>query len=76
MHRLLSLFALLLLAAFAGAADKPPVHLWLEPEWFDGVRGSFGYWTGDAKATGAWGVAGPGISAEWLFREPGSIACG
>jgi hypothetical protein len=61
----LSLLALLVLTASARAADKPPVHLWLEPEWFDGVKGSFGYWTGDAKATGAWGVAGPGISAEW-----------
>lgn len=39
------------------AADKPPVYLWLEPEWFDVVSGSFGYWTGEAKPTGAWGVA-------------------
>jgi hypothetical protein len=47
------------------AADKPPVYLWLEPEWFDGVQGSFGSWTGEAKPTGSWGIAGPGISAEW-----------
>src|SRR4051812_30929384 len=47
------------------AADRPPVYLWLEPEWFDGVKGSFGYWSGTAKPTGAWGVAGPGISPEW-----------
>ena len=49
----------------ARAADAPPVYLWLEPEWFDGVSGSFAYWTGEAKPTGTWGVAGPGISAEW-----------
>src|SRR5262249_26894856 len=36
-----------------------------EPEWFEGVQGSFAYWTGSAKATGAWGIAGPGISPEW-----------
>jgi len=65
MTRVLSLLALLLLAASARAAEKPPVYLWLEPEWFDGVKGSFGYWTGEAKPTGAWGIAGPGISAEW-----------
>ncbi len=45
--------------------SKVPVHLWYEPEWFDGVKGSFAYWTGTAKPTGAWGVAGPGIAAEW-----------
>ncbi|MBI3406842.1 MAG: hypothetical protein HY040_00615 [Planctomycetes bacterium] len=45
--------------------QRPQVHLWLEPEWFDGVQGAFAYWTGAAKPTGAWGVAGPGISAEW-----------
>src|SRR5438132_13192940 len=52
---------------FGAGADpgRPPIHIWLEPEWFDGVTGSFGYWTGEAKPTGAWGVAGPGISAEW-----------
>jgi hypothetical protein len=61
----LSLLAFLVLASSARAADKPPVHLWLEPEWFDGVKGTFAYWTGDAKPTGSWGVAGPGISAEW-----------
>ena len=49
----------------ASAVDKPPIHLWLEPEWFDGVKGTFAYWTGEAKPTGAWGVAGPGISPEW-----------
>jgi hypothetical protein len=49
----------------APAADKPPVHLWFEPEWFEGVEGSFAYWTGEAKPTGHWGVAGPGISPEW-----------
>jgi hypothetical protein len=49
----------------ASAAAKPPVYLWFEPEWFDGVEGSFAYWTGTAKPTGHWGVAGPGISPEW-----------
>jgi len=49
------------------AADKPPVYLWFEPEWFEGVDGNFGYWSGPAsyKPTGKWGIAGPGISAEW-----------
>ena len=65
MRRVLSLFALLLFASVTHAAEKAPVYLWLEPEWFDGVKGSFGYWTGEAKPTGSWGVAGPGISAEW-----------
>src|SRR5207244_11808657 len=48
----------------ARAQEKPPIHLWFEPEWFEGVKGSFAYWTGTAKPTGSWGVAGPGISAE------------
>src|SRR5690349_13757710 len=49
----------------AVATGRPPVYLWFEPEWFDGVEGSFAYWTGTAKPTGHWGVAGPGISPEW-----------
>ena len=60
--------ACLLLVAGASAAysqERPPVHLWFEPEWFEGVKGSFNYWTGSAKPTGSWGIAGPGISAEW-----------
>src|SRR5262249_56711077 len=57
--------ALLLSCAPARAAAKPPVYLWHEPEWFEGVEGSFAYWTGTAKPTGHWGVAGPGISPEW-----------
>jgi hypothetical protein len=66
MRRVLSLLVLLVFASItARAAEKPPVYLWLEPEWFDGVKGNFGYWTGEAKPTGAWGIAGPGISAEW-----------
>ncbi len=58
---------LLLLAACtpAQAQTRPATYLWLEPEWFEGVKGSFAYWTGTAKPTGAWGIAGPGISAEW-----------
>jgi hypothetical protein len=47
------------------AAAPSSVYLWLEPEWFEGVSGSFAYWTGTAKPTGSWGVAGPGISPEW-----------
>lgn len=57
--------ALLIFPTLTTAADKPPIYLWLEPEWFDGVSGGFAYWTGEAKPTGAWGIAGPGISAEW-----------
>jgi hypothetical protein len=60
-----SLVLLIALAVPSSAAEKPPIHLWYEPEWFDGVDGSFAYWTGEAKPTGKWGVAGPGISAEW-----------
>ena len=48
-----------------GAASAPPIYLWLEAEWFEGVSGSFAYWTGTAKPSGSWGVAGPGISPEW-----------
>lgn len=65
MIRLVPLALVVLLTASASAAEKPAAYLWLEPEWFDGVKGSFGYWTGEAKPTGSWGVAGPGISAEW-----------
>ncbi|HEV3256927.1 MAG TPA: hypothetical protein VG013_08625, partial [Gemmataceae bacterium] len=52
-------------AQSAPAAAKPPIYIWLEPEWFDGVEGSFVYWTGTAKPTGSWGIAGPGVGAEW-----------
>jgi hypothetical protein len=65
MRKLLLLSALLLCESLHG---KPPVYLWFEPEWFEGVKGSFGYWSDSInppKATGAWGIAGPGISAEW-----------
>lgn len=60
--------ALLLLIAgssIAHAQERPPIHLWFEPEWFEGVKGTFAYHSGTAKPTGAWGVAGPGIGAEW-----------
>jgi hypothetical protein len=53
------------LCSVAPAQQSRPFYLWLEPEWFDGVKGSFAYWTGTAKPQGAWGIAGPGISAEW-----------
>jgi hypothetical protein len=52
----------------AAGAPNPPVFIWLEPEWFPGVTGTFAYWpdsTKPQKATGSWGIAGPGISAEW-----------
>lgn len=57
----------LVLAPLALAQQQPPVYIWLEPEWFSGVTGSFGYWSGpDAmKPSGSWGIAGPGISAEF-----------
>jgi hypothetical protein len=62
-----TLAATLVLAFSAGAAaqDRSPFHLWLEPEWFEGVTGTFAYHTGTQKPTGSWGIAGPGISAEW-----------
>ena len=50
---------------FAAAAEKSPVYLWFEPEWFEGVKGSFAYWPSEPKPSGSWGIAGPGISAEW-----------
>src|SRR2546426_12445586 len=64
---LLSCTFVLLCAATSGSATqpKPPIYIWLEPEWFEGVQGNFAYWTGTAKPTGSWGIAGPGISAEW-----------
>jgi hypothetical protein len=65
MSRLLAVLMVATAASELRAANPPPVYLWLEPEWFDGVTGSFAYWTGEAKPTGSWGVAGPGISAEW-----------
>ncbi len=65
MRSILALSLLLLTGSAASAQGTAPYYLWLEPEWFDGVKGSFAYWTGTAKPTGAWGIAGPGISAEW-----------
>jgi hypothetical protein len=54
-----------LLCLISPVSATPPVYLWLEAEWFDGVEGTFAYWTGTAKPTGTWGVAGPGVSPEW-----------
>ena len=61
------LLVLKVLASLGAAAESPPIYLWFEPEWFEGVEGSFAYWTGPGKSkpAGTWGVAGPGISAEW-----------
>src|SRR3954469_15992996 len=62
------LAALLLTLPLTAADRKPPVYVWLEAEWFSGVSGSYAYWpdtTKPAKPTGHWGIAGPGISAEW-----------
>src|ERR1700722_5153878 len=64
MRHPISLFLLALVPCLAGAPPAP-IYLWHEPEWFDGVQGSFAYWTGSAKPAGAWGIAGPGISPEW-----------
>ncbi len=67
--RTLTVASLLVLAngICSGADKKPPIYLWLEPEWFEGVKGNFAYWPGPgmSKPTGSWGIAGPGISAEW-----------
>jgi len=43
----------------------PPVYIWLEPEWFDGVQGGCYFWTGTAQPTGHWGTAGPGVTPEF-----------
>jgi hypothetical protein len=63
--RLLALLLAVLTFVPARASAPAPIYLWLEAEWFEGVSGSFAYWTGTAKPAGAWGVAGPGISPEW-----------
>jgi hypothetical protein len=56
---------LISLTVVHSAAAAPPAYLWFEPEWFPGVEGHFAYWPAPAKASGKWGVAGPGISPEW-----------
>ena len=63
-----SLLFLSVSALVAQAAEKAPIYLWLEPETFD-IKGGFGYWSGDAKPAGSWGLAGPGISPEWTQGE-------
>src|SRR4051812_4846723 len=65
LRQLLGVVILLGIGVSLHAAAPPSVYLWLEPEWFEGVSGSFAYWTGVAKPTGSGGVAGPGISPEW-----------
>ncbi len=66
--RIPATIALVLTIAFTTAAQAAlPVYLWYEPEWFEGVSGSFGYWSGfdSSKPKGSWGIAGPGIAAEF-----------
>src|SRR5437879_111195 len=65
MFRTLFVITLSLSAIGAATAGSPRIYLWFEPEWFEGVEGNFVYWTGTAKTTGKWGIAGPGISPEW-----------
>src|SRR5438552_2723868 len=45
MRSALGFLVLITVCSVASAQDRPPFHLWLEPEWFDGVKGSFAYWT-------------------------------
>ncbi len=56
---------LLVMAGLVWGQERPAVYVWLEPEWFEGVEGHFAYWTGTAQPRGTWGIAGPGIAAEW-----------
>ena len=65
MSRFAAAIAIVVFTAASATAASPPIYLWFEPEWFEGVEGNFAYWTGTAKPTGHWGIAGPGISAEW-----------
>jgi len=61
---LLALFIVPLTPARA-QQPQPPVYIWLEPEWFDGVQGGCYFWTGTAEPTGHWGAAGPGVTPEF-----------
>ncbi len=63
--RLICLTLVISPALIVAQETRPPIYIWLEPEWFSGVSGGFSYWTGVAKPTGAWGIAGPGITAEF-----------
>src|SRR5438094_1152392 len=67
MMRTIAVLFVLIGPSLARGQDKLPIYLWHEPEGCEGVKGSFAYWPGPgkAKATGSWGIAGPGISAEW-----------
>jgi hypothetical protein len=56
------------LAMTAPLRAAEPVYLWFEPEWFEGVEGWTEYHGGPerlAQVQNRWGIAGPGISAEW-----------
>jgi hypothetical protein len=59
---------LIVLTASACVRAAAPVYIWLEPEWFPDVRGWCEYHSGPERLNqvqGHWGIAGPGISAEW-----------
>jgi len=65
--RTLACVAVLSLNAWSAQA-VPPIYLWFEPEWFEGVEGYCEYHSDPerlAQVQGRWGIAGPGISAEW-----------
>src|SRR5262249_58085357 len=42
--RFLPAFLVLVLCASSTRAAKPPVYIWLEPDWFEGVQGTLAYW--------------------------------
>src|SRR5581483_9145562 len=64
-HRVNRLVLVFALASGLTAHAAPPFHLWIEAERFRDVEGQFVYWTGVAKPTGKFGIAGPGVTAEW-----------
>jgi hypothetical protein len=63
--KLLALSMVAALLAPRPSRAAPPVYIWVEADWFHGVQGMLPYWTGAAKPTGHFAIAGPGISAEW-----------
>lgn len=72
--RALALFSLLFISVMikaqaVQAQPKPPVYLWYEPEWFSGIEGGFGYWTGTAKPTGTGVALLLAFNNDWLWRH-------